>query len=220
MKLDGHMKFFTILIAIAFSHSICWSQSADLSPWFTGNVQLKSDHVIAGRIHFNPDMNIIVVDNHNRLKAYNAYQVKQFCIYDSASQLQRFFKSFQSSVHKRNKFDFFEVVVSGDIKLLRQEKKYLIPSQDFHYFFSGDFETFGYKKYFSYYLLKDEQWVKVKNFKKQIQKLTKDYSEVISEYIEQKDLKLLSLKSQVHLISYYNHLKTRESELVTFNNLK
>ena len=205
------MKCRELIITIALLFPILLVYAKDKADiWHHGMINLKTNEILSGDIYYHYEDDMVIYKSGKILKTYSAYQVESFSFYDKKIKKERQFKAYDLN-NKGSNFEFFEVVTSGNLKLLRKEKPMLIPSGDYYYFFANQNETGNHKTHFVYYLLKDDDLMKVKNFKKQLFNLTeKLYQDMIKDYIQDENLKLDQVNSQVKLLTYYNQLKDSE----------
>ena len=209
------MKYFELIFTyvLIFICQLSYSNS-DPDHWNQGMVSLKTEEVLSGEIYYHYEDDMVIFKSGRQLKTYSAHQVSHFSFFDKKINKERHFKAYEIPKNRSNKV-FFEIIISGDIKLLRKEAPLLIPSSDYYYFFAGKNETGNYKTHFVYYLLKDDQLIKVKNFRKQLLNMSdKFHQNLIRTFIKHEKPDLDEVNGKVKLLSYYNELK-EEEELFT-----
>ncbi len=104
--------------------------------WYSGAVVTKENQVLAGDILFHPRYDLLVVRQNDQTSVMIAGKLKSFQFYDESINVNRKFISF-SNAALENKI--YEVVVSGEVMVLRREKNTTveIPSDEagFNYYF-------------------------------------------------------------------------------------
>jgi len=183
----------------------------NLGPWFDGIIYLNENKQISGNIYVNLDQNVLIHrDLEGKLKAFSAFKVQNFIIYDNRTKEERFFQSCNFTDPNQSSGNFFmELITTGEIQLLRKEKKAFIPFGDNPYLFTSNLEYLSNHNCFNYFAWKDNRLIKIKNFRKQIKKLTADKWGEVEQFIKKRNLNLFHLRDQVKIIAYYNSLKNK-----------
>ncbi len=97
-----------------------YSQGQSLT-WYGGSVVLSSGKVITGEISVEPLHDIILVQDGDKRIVYPAHKVKSVFYYDSTANINRRLISVKESNPVRVHYRFFEVVVNGEVSLLRRQ---------------------------------------------------------------------------------------------------
>jgi len=196
------------------SNAMCQDKADELGPWFYGSIILKNQKIVKGQIYISLEKDVVIVKSaQETLKAYSAYQIDYFHFYDQNLRLERYYRSFATSLKKCSKNNFFEVLAVGEMYYLRQEVEMLIPSSDYRYFFGNNNETIGYKTCFVYYLYQNDEIIKIKNFKKQFLDIAQDYGIKLSSFALEENINFVSIEDQIKIITYYNYLKDMEQAI-------
>jgi len=198
------------MLGLAIS-TMLWSQSQfNMAPWFEGAIQLNSDHVIKGKIHYNPMLNIVVCQSSNQLKAYSAFSVEQFSFFDDGLNINRTFKTYNfDDYYKYGNRQFMEEIISGHLIFLRKKRKEVNPLGMKSVVFQKEEDYVKSAETYNYFMMKENQLVKVKNFRKQIKKLTRNAGEEFQKFIKALDLN--KVYNQARAINYYNHLMSQSA---------
>jgi hypothetical protein len=169
--------------------------------WVTGAVVLKSDQVLVGEISKKPVHELILVKDKEGIHALAAHQVSHYRFYDEASNINRQFISVKSSdVYGTHKF--FEIVIQGNIKVLRKYHK------------KTPFDELNEAYDFDFFVLLNEALVPITRFKNDIYpKLFKQQPVEISAFVSANQLRISDLSAAFSLIKHYNSID-KKSELL------
>ncbi|MGK7397349.1 MAG: hypothetical protein ACNS62_22420 [Candidatus Cyclobacteriaceae bacterium M3_2C_046] len=182
--------------------------------WFSGKIQLSNQEIISGELSIDYYRNLIMCKNEYKIKTFPAFQVDQFSFFDQKINQVRQFRSVTLSSYEEV---FFEIVLAGEISLLRREKSMNFPTMDFYSFFTPTKHepSRGYKSYFEYFFLVDHKIIKIKNFKRQIDRFTRNRKIEIDQFMNRENMDLKNYHEKIKLIKYYNLLEELEQQVLT-----
>ncbi len=89
--------------------------------WDSGAAVLQDGRVLAGRIHYPKGHGLIFIQNDKVKIVLTAEKILSFCYYDSASNINRRFISLNKDKWGAH---FYEVVINGEVSVLRELKRY------------------------------------------------------------------------------------------------
>jgi len=173
------------------------AQSQSLK-WHDGSVVLSSNHVVRGKISIEPFLDVILVEDNNTRTVYAAHKVSSLYFYDEAANINRRFISIQEQNSHHTNYQFFEVVVYGEVSVLRRQKvKALRPSDALD---------------FVYYTRYNEDVVLLRKFgKKVFPRLQAASDSRLDDFIADNHLKAHTDPNSIRIVEYYNHLRLGEA---------
>ena len=111
------MRTFAAFILIFLSSQATLAQSP---VWYEGSLVLKTNEVVVGKLSVHPVHDIVLCKTEDALMVYTADKVQSFYFFDVQSNLNRKFISFQEKINAFTTHALYEVVLSGEIKVLRK----------------------------------------------------------------------------------------------------
>lgn len=193
---------------------IAFSALAD-NEWFDGVVVLKDDQVLIGQVKHNSQLNIVQVKDDEKMKTFSAYQVAKFSFNDTQLGFIRRFVSVPYEQESKNFSDaFFEVIIQGEIRLLRRAKAYVNgdvanESQEVYNVNGYTINNFQYQHAmsFDYFFQVDGQVVPSDKFKRMLLPDIRDsYNNAVAQFIDDNHLNIHKIYDQVLIIRYYNKI--------------
>lgn len=173
--------------------------------WNPGVIVLEDEQVLEGDLKYDYKNGVIQCKEAGKIKAFSSHGVTSFYfINGSTNILQRFVSVEQKMGENYRRKEFFEIVLEGELTLLRQRNKSADPVRKGHTP-STDNMTHHILCY-DYYVFYQGEMVKINKFKKNVVPMMKDKKREIVNYADKKNLKLYYLMDQISLISYYNGL--------------
>lgn len=122
------MRQFVLILLIGFT--ICKPAfSAPDIHWFQGSIVTSSTRVVlTGEIALEENFDLILFKQQGQVQVLNAHRLESVFFYDSLLQMNRKFISVRDESLLGSNFGLYEVVVTGEIKLIRHLKDYAAPS--------------------------------------------------------------------------------------------
>ncbi|MBL0744518.1 hypothetical protein [Chryseolinea lacunae] len=115
-------------------------QTAAASPpvWHDGAVVLATGEVLTGKLSVEVSHDLILLQHGDGCRVLPAHKVKSFYYYDTEANINRKFVTWQEGSETVKLSRFFEVVLNGDIGVLRRQKESVAHANsdalDFDYF--------------------------------------------------------------------------------------
>jgi len=169
--------------------------------WFSGSVVLKNNTVLVGEISKKPIHDLILVKDQSGTHALPAHQVSYYRFYDSDSNINRQFLS----VHVADFFNtskFFEIVIPGNVKILRRFHK------------KTPFDELNEAYDFDFFVFLNNTLTPLNKFKNEVYpKLLEKHPLEISTFVDVNQLRITTIKSAFSIIKYYNEID-KKSDLL------
>ncbi len=199
------MKTFVILYALLimpFAIMANTKTEVPLKYWKAGEAYLKTGEKIKGKIYYEIDKELVLILNKGKIKTYSPNQMEKFSIVDEETGIHRLFYSISISLSGQNKRQyFFEIMMEGHVVLLRKQRT---RSDGFGLFLFDESKIPGYGGYFDYYFLYDNQFTKVRRFKRDALAIMHDQKDKVELFIQNNGLQLKKVDDQIRLLKYYN----------------
>jgi hypothetical protein len=189
------LKYFIFFVAsLIMTHNL----HAEEKEWFHGTLVLKSQTKIQGEISVRVDYDVVLLRLEGELMIYPAHKVQSVNVYDEELESNRNFISLQMEVGPATVHRLYEVVLDGQISILRKERilwysvHLEIPEQD-------------------YFVWNENQMTSLYYFKKKnFPKLVKSSNGDLKSYMRSKRLNPNRLNDMVEILDYYNKQKLNE----------
>jgi hypothetical protein len=88
--------------------------------WHQGSIVLSSDSVLTGKLSVEEKYDIVLFSCEGRVDVYPAHKVRSVFFYDTEENINRKFISIQQKQLQRSFFRLYEIVILGEISLLRR----------------------------------------------------------------------------------------------------
>jgi hypothetical protein len=160
--------------------------------WVSGSVVLNTNKVLVGEISKKPIHDLILVKSSEGIRALPAHQVSYYRFYDGDADINRQFLSIKSHDFFETA-KFFEIVIQGNIKVLRRYHKKTAENE----------VNEAYD--FDYFTLYDNTLVPLGQFKKKVYpKLMEKYPIEMSTFISTSQSHHTSTESTFCIIKQFN----------------
>lgn len=122
------MKHYVLMIVIVFT--ICKPAfSAPDIHWFQGSIVTSDTRVVlTGEIAIEENFDLILFKQQGQVQILNAHRLESVFFYDSLLQMNRTFISIRDESPAGVNFGLYEVVVKGEVKLIRHLRDYALSS--------------------------------------------------------------------------------------------
>lgn len=192
-----------ILVLILFLFTVC-KLSAKEMKWFAGSVVLETREVLVGEIAVETHHDLILFRADNQVHVLPAHKIESVQFYDGDENVNRKFVSVQETNLVWKVHRLYEVVVFGDVIVLRKEKTLTTSKKsdahDFVYFIRYANET-----------------VDVKSFRTKVYPaIVKDGGPLLSMFMLDHRLNPNNASNAIQIIKYYNHLKSEDQALARY----
>ena len=179
------MKIFFCLLLVNSLYT-----EAQSVKWYDGSVVLASGDLVVGKIVIEPSLNVLLVQQNNTRTVYPAHKVKSFYYYDDGSDINRRFISLQDKSTIYNHHQLFEIVVQGEVSVLRRQKtRSLNPSDAYD---------------FTYYVTYRDDVMLLKKFGRKVYPQLKSSMERLENFVGLNHLQAYNSPNSIRIIEYYN----------------
>jgi hypothetical protein len=131
---------------------------ASAAQWSEGSVVLANDSVIVGELEVRSLDDVVLFRNGSKVDVYPSHKVRSVLFFDASDNIVHRFVSIQTSSVAFSRYLFYEVVVNGEVSVLRRRNFRLKSSEiedhatGYHYLirFKNEFTSlhnFGAKVY-------------------------------------------------------------------------
>jgi len=167
--------------------------------WYDGSVVLTSGDVIVGKMAIEPSLDVLLVQQNDIRSVYPAHKIKSFYYYDESADINRRFTSLRdkSTLHKNHQL--FEIVVQGEVSVLRRQKtRFLNPSDALD---------------FTYYVTYRDEVMLLKKFGRKVYPQLKSSMARLEDFVGSNHLGAYNSSNSIRIIEYYN--RQLRAEMVT-----
>lgn len=165
------------------------SSSTPGDDWHPGFVRLKSDRVVEGELSVRTDCDVVILRNGDAMMVYPAHKVETLAIFDTQENQRRTFISVKKEVGAAVFFELFEVVLGGEISVLRKERS---PWRLRHL----------REREFEYFVYSDNVLLPLNKFRKKL--FRRVASKDLKQYVRKHRLNLYQIHDAVRIIEYIN----------------
>ncbi len=161
--------------------------------WRRGVVVLTNGQVLTGSIYHPQGFDVIFLRSDDECISLNAVRVQSFRYYDSVSNINRKFVGI-----KNNKWEsrFYEVVISGEVSVLRELKRYADKSHP------DEVDSYWY------YTFINNTMVPLMHFRNRVYpKLLEEHVVEIQTFVQRERLDLNEMRSALLIIKEFNRIK-------------
>ncbi len=206
-------SFFIIVVFLVLFYS---DSEAVTMEWYAGEVVLCNNQILQGDLNYDYRNEIIQCRQDGKIKAYSTHGVNSFSYLNTDTHtIHRFVAISEKNFENYRRKAFYEIVLEGDVYLLRKRNKALEPLRKG---VSSDLLSLRTQILcFDYFVYQQGKITSLNKFKKKVLPILYDntkFDKKISAYIEKRNLKLYYLVDQIFLIGYYNQLKFTEETAI------
>jgi hypothetical protein len=164
--------------------------------WFQGSIVLSNEKVLVGEISVEEKYDVVLLRNQDRIVVYPAHKVQSVWLYDASSDMNRKFISIKNSSTAFHAYQLYEVVILGEITLLRKEISDVAATEEEH-------DALGYRYLVQY----KGELSSLKKFRTAIYPKIKDMPGVeMHTYIKMNKLNPNNESNVVRIIQHYNQM--------------
>lgn len=199
-----------LLILLAFS--LISGNLIGKSNWEPGVVYLQNKEALKGKIFFNQQLDLVQCEVDGKIKTFAPNQVRLFQFYDQDLAANRVYTPVDENYPYYRRLSFYEVLVTGEITLLRKERyavKELQPEFDSHLGREAFIQKSAKEpvRVFDYFIFYDNRIDKIRNFENETMTLMFDQIEAVKKFIKSEKLNTEKVNDQIIVLEYYNKLK-------------
>lgn len=176
--------FFCLLFVNSFDAN---SQSLT---WYEGSIVLTSEEVIVGMMVVDPSLDLVLVQENEKRTVYPAHKIKTLYYYDPSADINRRYVSLREKNTFHTYHQLFEVVVHGEVCVLRKQKtKFPNPSDGLDY---------------TYYVNYQDELLLLRKFGKKIYPRMKSSLMQLEGYVSSNRLREYDAANSITIIEFYN----------------
>jgi hypothetical protein len=179
-------KCFTFLILLV--SGVVYSETPT---WYEGSLVLKTSQVLKGQISVQTANDMILFKSDDKLMVYTADKISSFFFYDHANNINRKYISLQEKINAFTTTHLYEVVLYGEIKVLR---KLIFPFSD----------PTDDRNSYQYFVLFNRELSALNKFRTSIYPAIVNGSELTSKFVEEGKLNPNLRADAIRIIAYYN----------------
>ena len=185
--------FFCLLLV----NSLC--TKAQSLRWYDGSAVLTSGVVISGKMFIEPSLDVLLIQQNDIRTVYPAHKIKSVYYYDDSSDINRRFISLRDKSMLYNHHQLFEIVVHGEVSVLRRQKTRSMKPSD-----ALDF---------TYYVSYRDDVMLLKKFGRKVYPQLKLSMEELEDFVAANHLRVYDNSNSIRIIEYFNR-QTR-ADLIT-----
>lgn len=205
MKIPG--KFLVIfLIHIGLIYP---AKAYEKIKWYDGVIILSNHEVINCELNINQKFNTVQSKEGTTVRSHPAREIEKITFYDTDLETPRFFISIPVNDHLILKYEFYEIVIRGKVKLISREKDYSITVEKYLNVFlnSSESATRNYVSNQNFYFFDGKNIIPLQKFCKLVLPAFKMYfNHEISSYIQEAKLNVNLPRDQMKVLKYFNKL--------------
>lgn len=162
--------------------------------WYHGSLVLNDQSVLAGEISVESRYDVVLFRHENVVDVYPAHKIQLIRFYDARLEVNRKFISLRGSSTFFQAYQLYEVVVSGEVSLLRREATDVAVTKEEH-------EALGYR-----YLVRYKgELSSLKQFRSKVYPKIRHIPGVeLPSYLKANHLNPNNESNAVRIIQYYN----------------
>lgn len=169
-----------------------------------GSIVLSSGEVKVGKLVLHLDHDVILFSEGDKRMVYAAHKIKAVYYYDEATNINRRLVSLKQHLGSRSMYRLFEVVLGGDVKVLRQQKYSLI---------SAIANPLDY----NYYVYQNETLIRLEDFRKEVYpRLNAQSGFCLDKFATENRIKATYPIREIAIIEYYNKLQKPEPAIARY----
>lgn len=193
------MKLFFYIVLLIF----CFQRSlAETPSWYEGSLVLKTNQVLKGQIAVETAYDMILFKTDDQLLVYTADKIQSFYFYDGVHNINRKFVSLQKKIDAFTTNYLYEVVVYGEIKILR---RLMFPFAD------ADDHKNGYR----YFIHANNELTELNKFSHKVFPVLLGHSDTLYKFVEEKRLNPHRRADIIRIVEYYNRESRMKSLLAS-----
>lgn len=171
--------------------------------WHEGSVVLKTNDVLAGKISIEPLYHLILFETDDIRTVYPAHRLQAVYFYDKSSNINRRFVSLGDRDPVRQEYRLYEVVLQGEVTLLRKQKiKARYPSDALD---------------FDYFILYEDEIVSLRKFNRRVYpSLQTHVGRNLEEYVVANHLRTTNDVNAIRIIEFYNRLMKADETIARY----
>jgi hypothetical protein len=180
-----------ILVSIVLL-ALTFAVQAGTPEWYEGSVVLKSSEVLQGSLSVHPVYDMILFKSGDKpVAVYTADKIRSVYYYDPNSNINRKFVSVHQRVNAFAANHLYEIVLFGEIKVLRRIASGFADPQD---------DKNGYE----YYVTKGEELIPFHKFRAEVYPQLINNSQALIRYMHVRKLSPNQQADIIRIVDFYN----------------
>lgn len=166
---------------------------------------LESEEIISGVFYFDEKLDLLYQKLDSRRVSFPVFKLKSLHFYDAEENINRqFIKITSDKSVSKFPYQLYEVVVGGEMKILRKRKLHDYPVSEGEVELSREEETvYNYR----YYVFWNGNIHHSNRFYKEVYpRLTREDGQIAAEVIKDQDYNLRELANVIRFVESYNRL--------------
>jgi hypothetical protein len=164
--------------------------SAEPITWYSGSLVLNSGEVIVGEFFASTRYDMVLYRAEGHVNVYPAHKIRSIHYYDPLNNINR---KFMSSQHDGPGYRLYEIVLTGEISILRKQNRATHTTEE-------DVESFDY------YIYNSRGFYELSQFRGKLYAFIKaQLGEELLAYIKENKLKINEKDDAIRIIAFYNH---------------
>lgn len=160
--------------------------------WFKGSLTLRSESVLRGEISIQDGYDVVLFKIGDEIEVIPAFKIAFMNLFDEDEKIVRRFISLYVGIGPARAFQFFEVIVDGEISVLRKQLTAW-------YAVNRDITSYDY------YILYNSQLLDITRFKRKVYPhIVKETDGALEQYIHERKLAQYKLDDVIAMIAFYN----------------
>lgn len=178
--------------------------AAEAVRWYSGVVVLRSNEVLTGELSLEPAYDLVLFRCEEKVTVYRAHKILSVYYYDGKAGINRKFTSIQQTASGITSCRLFEIVVQGEISVLRRAAQASFVSED---------DAEGYR----YYFQSGDQVAGIRQFRTRLFSRLLQSSKMLRQYMYEKKLSPASTADIILIIDFYNRHQPAANAIARHN---
>lgn len=186
-------------VLLVFFSALAFTSFAN--EWYKGSLTLRSESVLQGQISIQEGYDVALLKVDDEITVIPAFKIAFMDLYDEKTESDRRFVTLYLGVGAARTFRFFEIMVDGEVSLLRKEV---------NVWYSLHFDMTEYE----YYVLYGDELIDASKFKRTVYPdLVKKSDGALKSYVRENKLIAYKLSDVVSMLEFYNQYKIDHVEI-------
>lgn len=176
---------------------------AESIEWHSGVVVLRSNEVLNGELALHPQHDLVLFRQGDQVSVYPAHRILSVYYYDAKFNINRKFTSIQQEATSFASFRLFEIVLMGEISVVRRAMPAALASLDD-------------AKEYHYFVRSGNELVAARKFRSKVYHKLLESSAMLQQYIKEKKLDPASTADIIQIVDFYNQHQPSENAIARY----
>ncbi|HEX5171806.1 MAG TPA: hypothetical protein VFW11_21655 [Cyclobacteriaceae bacterium] len=161
--------------------------------WCEGVIVLNNSEVLAGDVVIEPSLDLVLFRSGEVRTFYPVSKINFVSLREEGVKYPRKFISLQCEEHGKTAFRLYEVILDGDLSVIRRPNGGSLPGTD---------EVYGY----DYFIMDKATIISLSEFRKKIYPVIENYysEKKLTRFLSKEQLNPWSLSDAIKIINIYN----------------